>query len=80
NIYPNPASNKIFISLPSVNQHKPLTVKMFTLSGQLVKSGKFQNSEDEIVFNVGELKNGYYVVRLEYDDKQFQSKIIIQKC
>ncbi|MFW5774490.1 MAG: glucoamylase family protein, partial [Tangfeifania sp.] len=79
NIYPNPASDKIFISLPSAIQHKPLVVKMFTLTGQLVKSGKFQNSEDEIIFNVGELKNGYYVVRLEYDDKQFQSKIIIQK-
>jgi len=76
-IYPNPAREKVFFSYPGLNRNQPLTIKLYTMDGRLVKSGKLNNADFSL--DCSELQDGLYLIQLENGDTHLQSKMLIQK-
>ncbi|WPO81869.1 T9SS type A sorting domain-containing protein [Chryseobacterium sp. JJR-5R] len=69
-IYPNPASDFIII-----NAKKEVAVKIYSISGALVKQGKTVNQR----MNISDLQNGNYIVQIGSDGEQQNLKLIIAK-
>ena len=68
-IYPNPATDRIFIELDS---EKPLTISLFDASGREVMK---QHANASI--SVGHLPMGMYLVKLESAEKSYSEKLMI---
>ncbi|MEP6683435.1 MAG: T9SS type A sorting domain-containing protein [Parafilimonas sp.] len=73
NVYPNPATDNINISLPTNLLYK--MVQLFNLDGKLINS-KIADSQN-INFNVTELASGIYIVR--FADGEVKKVIISKK-
>ncbi|MDD4150380.1 MAG: T9SS type A sorting domain-containing protein [Bacteroidales bacterium] len=72
-VYPNPASTIVTIEFE--NSNNEYSIEIFDMSGRLVLqkiSSDYQNYID-----VNNLKNGLYMVRIVYQNRIFQSKLII---
>ena len=69
-IYPNPADDKVFISVD-----EPTQVGVFNIAGSLLKSKMVQSKTDYI--NVGDLNQGVYFVR-SLDSNLFSKKLIVK--
>lgn len=61
--YPNPASESVVLELG--NQHDTKHIRIYSLTGQLVKT--FDNIEQapSVKIDVSDLLNGYYLIRIE---------------
>jgi hypothetical protein len=70
-IYPNPASNEIFIRVPSNEQ--PKIVTLFSMNGQQFLLPIMQGRVD-----VSSLANGVYMLRAQTGAEIFQSRIVVQ--
>ena len=70
-VYPNPSKEIINIS----SSEKFNTGAIYSLDGKLVKSFKEQDLNEKAI-NVSDLNNGYYYMRIEGNDKVFQSNFI----
>ena len=70
-IYPNPASNEIFIRVPSNEQ--PKIVTLFSMNGQQFILPLMQGRVD-----VSSLANGVYVLLAQTGAEIFQSRIVVQ--
>jgi photosystem II stability/assembly factor-like uncharacterized protein len=70
-IYPNPASEFIYIS--NASENRPLVISIFDLAGRKILSGKMDNNE----LNISELKEGTYIISVITDEKQTSGKLII---
>jgi hypothetical protein len=62
NIYPNPASDWISVSLSKDIQEA--TIEMYNLLGRKVKSDKMVGSNDHHVMNIEDLAKGNYIIRV----------------
>ena len=69
-LFPNPVKNNFSIS---INTKSTFDVQIFTLSGALVKT-IVTNSGEPI--NVNEISNGFYLVKVKHDGKEFIEKLI----
>lgn len=74
-IYPNPASNNIFIH-SSFNKDIR-EVRITDISGKVFKTFNFQN-EDVININIEPIASGIYFLQIKYSNHFFNYKIIIQ--
>ena len=74
-IYPNPASEKVYISYPGLNKNHPMTIKFYSMDGRLVKTEKLSNSDFSL--DCSELQEGLYLIQLENGDTHLQSKLLI---
>jgi len=70
-IYPNPASDEIFIRMPSYNQ--PNTVTFISMHGQQFTKPLVQGRVD-----VSSLASGVYVLRAQEDGEIFQCRIVVK--
>jgi hypothetical protein len=70
-IYPNPASNEIFIRVPSNEQ--PKIVTLYSMNGQQFLLPIMQGRVD-----VSSLANGVYMLRAQTGAEIFQSRIVVQ--
>jgi hypothetical protein len=79
-IYPNPASEKFFISLKA-GQPMEVNLNVMDLLGQVLISKDLQFVQGENTLEIGleNLNQGIYLVKLQKDNKQFVSKIVIDK-
>ncbi len=79
NIFPNPASNELFILETSVfNSAQEISVRIFDSLGRIVFSGSYCSQMQTITINTQEFKNGIYF--LQIDDKnriQMNGKVLI---
>lgn len=75
-LYPNPTNNWLKIVLNEVTK-SPIELKIFSASGQLVKSEMLSPNAIYNI-NVSELSKGLYFVHLQSDDKTFSEKLLIQ--
>ncbi|SFT65668.1 Por secretion system C-terminal sorting domain-containing protein [Lishizhenia tianjinensis] len=74
NIYPNPVSDKLFITLPT--EQGPVTARLFDAKGALVESFNFENGQKiEMLFPYAK---GVYTLELQVDGKVVSEKIIKQ--
>jgi D-alanyl-D-alanine carboxypeptidase len=60
-IYPNPASDHIFIE-PRTDLSKEMTLNIYTSTGLLLKTGKFR--QDQLQYNIRDIANGIYIVEI----------------
>ena len=68
-VYPNPANDKVFISVT-----EPTIISLFNISGNLLKS-KMINSENDFI-DLSNLSKGVYFLKSE--DKGFIQKIMVE--
>ena len=69
-IYPNPASNEIFVRIPSNEQ--PSTVTLFSMSGQQFNLPLLMGRVD-----VSTLASGAYVLRVQTPDGVAQARVAV---
>jgi hypothetical protein len=75
NIYPNPASEQLFIELNDISRN--LDVEIYNMTGQLIKNEIFHNIST-IEMDVSGLTKGIYILKLNTDKETFNTRIIIQ--
>lgn len=68
NIYPNPASDKVYIDF-----NQPIQVAVYNIAGSMLKSKLIQSKYDYI--SVGDLQPGVYLIRSQ-NDNTFAKKLI----
>ena len=72
-IFPNPATNKIYFSLPSSNYYK---IELKNETGQIVFSKQFNQKPNTI--DVSHLANGIYLVSIKSSAQNFEGKFLKQ--
>ena len=68
NVYPNPATDKVYI-----DYNKPIQVALYNIAGSLLKSKLIQSKYDYI--SIGDLQPGMYLIRSQ-NDNAFAKKLI----
>ncbi len=74
-IYPNPASDKVFIEL--VNPSKDAQVKVYNAIGQVVSSEKIADGSQKITVDVNNFEPGVYYFELTSTEGAFNHKIVV---
>ncbi|MBP5649806.1 MAG: T9SS type A sorting domain-containing protein [Bacteroidales bacterium] len=77
NIYPNPTSGKVSISLPESWGERASQISVYNVNGQRVLAKSVETQPIEI--NLQDLPNGMYMVQIICDNKQVISKKIIKQ-
>lgn len=62
-IYPNPAKNKLWITVNYADQHQPVTIEFSTIAGQLLHIFKSQTDLQRNVIPLEQFPNGHYIVK-----------------
>jgi hypothetical protein len=78
-IYPNPAQDRVYVSLPETNFNQPVVLKVYSPDGRTVASKNFNPTGTAFSFNCAELKNGIYLLQLQNGENRFQTKLVVQK-
>jgi hypothetical protein len=65
-VYPNPAEDKIFLDIPPGSG--PCTVTVYDITGSIVS--RMDGQSDRVVYDVGNLHPGIYLLRLNGRDMQ----------
>lgn len=78
NVYPNPTSSDINISLPSVVVNQDIKVNITDLSGKVVATKTF-TSADNMKMNIEALENGVYLLNMVNGDNTLTSKVTVAK-
>ena len=75
-LYPNPAQDFLFVNIPKdKNIYK---LEIYNSQGILTKS--FNNIENGNILNIENLSNGFYIIKILYNDNTFETdKLIINK-
>lgn len=77
NIYPQPASDYIFVSSDEIQTDNKLTAEIYSIEGKLLYNQQFsQNREQFIKLNTDFLSAGIYLIRLHIDNKMLTGKFI----
>jgi hypothetical protein len=72
-IYPNPATDDIFVKLDKVPAGTTW-YDVYDLSGKLLINGKFESGSNFGQISLSQLEKGYYLIRITYPDKSMISK------
>jgi len=76
NLFPNPAKNRITITIRQSNILKDkLAVSIYNTNGQLLLQQQIKQKETQL--NVSNLEKGIYIVKLSYNDKSEIKRIVI---
>jgi hypothetical protein len=77
-VYPNPASNDLFIDLKLANVAKSISIKLTDVTGRIVREQSAINVQNETVkINVAQLPSGVYLTKIETPEGSTTKKIII---
>lgn len=76
-IYPNPASEVLFVD-GCCKSSCDLLVELYDTAGILVRKCQFSNSSGNIQFNVSGLKTGLYFVKIIMADGTFSRRIVVK--
>ncbi|PLX04991.1 MAG: hypothetical protein C0595_01205 [Marinilabiliales bacterium] len=77
NLFPNPASNIVFLTLKD-NSILNFRVELMDLNGKVILQDNIADSNNNYSINTNELKSGLYIIKV-YDGKLFDSKILVIK-
>jgi len=79
-VYPNPATDKVFVDLALENVSKSVNVEVVDAKGQRVLSQDFDNVlNNKLEINTSNLVSGFYNVNVRTEDGLTSKKIMIQK-
>ena len=76
-IYPNPAGDRISISIPGVNTVYDL--RIYSLTGQMLKHERLLPPVEQIPVHLDGLTNGLYLLRFSDGTSRFTKKLVIRK-
>jgi hypothetical protein len=76
NIYPNPCIDHLYIDLNK--KYPQINISIVSPTGQVHQTWSFQNTK-ETYLDLKGLANGFYVVRIEYENNVLAKKITINK-
>jgi hypothetical protein len=74
-IYPNPSSNHLFISLR--NNDNLSKFQIYNVSGQKLKEGRIESMNDAI--EIKSLLKGFYIISLIDEEKKRYSKTFLKQ-
>ena len=63
NIFPNPAKEEINISLKTLPAKGKIIIKVFDMTGRMIKSASYKNS-DLLKMNISGFENGVYIIEV----------------
>lgn len=75
-IFPNPASDKVFVELNSTDDFK--NIEVYDLQARLVSAETIAVDDHSLMLNASNLKDGIYFLNLNYSDRSSISKLIIK--
>jgi hypothetical protein len=78
-IYPNPASDVIYISTGEVNYGTEFELSIFDVTGRLVKKDNTFVTQEDISINVSDFPQGLYVVSLNFGDNLVTRRIMLSR-
>ena len=74
-VFPNPASDQIFISTP--NDQEPATATLYDLNGRMIQTLRIQQGVNTL--NVNSLPNGTYILRITTPTQAQSQKVVIAR-
>ncbi|HAF30970.1 MAG TPA: hypothetical protein DCG75_18180 [Bacteroidales bacterium] len=79
-VYPNPASNYINIEYRAEDNINVAYLSIYSLDGKLISSISKSVMDNSFIeqINIGELKSGYYFIRLTLENKVITERFIIK--
>ena len=75
-LYPNPASNTVHIDLPE--QVKFTSIRMYDLSGKMMKEISFDISKDVVSVDVGQWSSGIYLAKITAEQSSHVLRFIVE--
>ncbi|MFN8262539.1 MAG: YCF48-related protein [Chitinophagales bacterium] len=77
-LYPNPARDYVAIEIPNMEVVK--SIEIFNLSGNNVYSETINNQYENVrMFNVSNLANGVYFIRVQLESTSYINKFVVNK-
>ena len=77
-IYPNPVQNTLSLALGEL-RNQEIIVKIFDQNGRTVYLESENSSDSKLDINVGQLKEGFYILNLIGEEVIYQAKFIISR-
>ena len=77
--YPNPVKEELFLKWKLVEDNKVLSIDVYTLNGQVLRSIKENLSENSLVISFQEYPVGVYFLTLNYINGEQKSIKIVKK-
>ncbi len=74
-IYPNPATNEIYVDLGKSTNQLAL-INLYDTEGRLIK--RYTTASNQLIINREGLINGIYFVTIDVNNKRLTSKLVIQ--
>jgi hypothetical protein len=69
-VFPNPASEELFVKLPNV---QPTSLSVFDMKGKKLISGKGNR------LDIGSLPSGFYCIEIHVGQLKDRKKILVQR-
>ncbi|HZH71042.1 MAG TPA: glucoamylase family protein, partial [Mariniphaga sp.] len=78
-IYPNPASDEVWIQFSVVHSNRLSDITIFNVDGRLIKALKVQQESGKLSFSTADLKDGLYVLQVREKDVIFKTTLVIKQ-
>ncbi|SED15423.1 Por secretion system C-terminal sorting domain-containing protein [Tenacibaculum sp. MAR_2009_124] len=75
-VYPNPATESIFVNLPKVQQDEVFEVVVSDLSGRVIYQR--ETIDERVTLDVSKFSRGYYIVSVGSEHQQLNKKISVK--
>lgn len=77
--YPNPANDKVTVSVPNSIQNGTIEMKVFNMSGKLILQQAVDRLAGSCAIDCSAFQDGLYLVQLMNGKEYLQSKLLIRK-
>jgi hypothetical protein len=77
NIYPNPSTGKVYISIPDISKGYEV-LKVFNAKGKVIQP-EIMEISDSILIDMSDQPDGLYYLSLQLNEEIFTKKIVIQE-
>lgn len=74
--YPNPVKDQLNVTLPAGWNNKKVTLELYTSNGVRVKAYQVRASGRPETMQIGNLSNGFYLVKASCDDQTAQQRVV----
>lgn len=78
NLYPNPSNGQVTLELDNPNG-KPVLMYIYSITGQLVYSEKFEGKKAVHHFDISKQAEGLYIVKLAMDEKIKIQRLVLSE-
>ncbi len=78
-IYPNPASDIIYIQTGELESGKNIEMQLIDITGRVIMTDEFESGSEDISVNVNEYPQGLYFVALNIDGNRVTRRIMLAR-